>query len=353
MENQTENTAANISPAVTVADVYTAKREALARANYDPQTTEVLNWVIDTAEQNQWSFNKAAAKIGTSATVLSRIISGSYQASGERIVALISAFRTQYENRRTVADIRYVETSLSRRIWGGIEYASTFQEIVSIIGNSQMSKTSSALEYRRRRQAAGDESVLIIRMPVNPSPAKVVHALLEELGLPANLSRAAAVSAIKRAITPRHTLIVDEVHQVATSPIRGIQAVEFLRELYDETRCGLVLIGTNVWSAILAGRSRQEWQGLLKQTLLRGMNIVLPARLGFSDEQAIWQSFGLPEPDRETYAIVNKITSEFGLGRYVKRLRAGATAAIRRGVTYTWRGFLDVHEQITALESGH
>lgn len=333
---------------------YAELNRRLAAADYDPATAATLAWLLQEAKQNKWTLTRAADEVGTSATTLSRILGGSYKGNTEGIVRQVAAFREKAEARKTVAAVPFVETEMARKIWAAIDYAQTYGEIVSIIGNSQWGKTTAAEEYKRRKAAAGDEAVLLVRMPLNPTPFKVATMLLRELGLAPRSTVAGCVELLKATLSGRHIVMVDEVHQAATGTKRGsgLQCIELLRELYDVTHCALVLIGTNVWGRILDGKLFREWAAVLGQTVLRGINVTLPPRLGYTDEQAVWRSFGLPDPDDATYKVVREITGTYGLGRYVKRLRAAATAATRSGVAFEWAHVLAVHEQLEQLAGG-
>lgn len=331
---------------------YDALRRKLAAADHDPETAALLGWLIDTAEENKWAFYKLASDIGTSGTTLSRVVSGTYAANAERVMGQINAFRARWEARRTVADNKFVETAIARRIWQAIDYAITYQEIVSIVGNSQWGKTTACEEYQRRKFAEGSDAVIILRMPVNPAPSMLANMLCKALGVSVRLPYYRAMDALKKTISSRHCIILDEMHQAATGKQRGINTIELLREIYDDTRCGMVLVGTNVWGGILDGRQLKEWQGVLGQTLLRGINVTLPNKLGYKDMKAIWEGYGLGEPDKDALAVVKDIVTRYGLGRYVKRLRAAATAANRKGIAFEWGHFLAVHAQLEELAGG-
>lgn len=332
---------------------YADLREKLRGANYDPATYAVLSRLLDHMQDKGLSLGKAAANMRLSSTVLSRVLSGKYAADIARPKGLIEAYLATADDRRTVAEGAFVETEVALRVWQAIEYAQTYQEIVSVVGKSQWGKTTAAVEYQRRKLEAGAEDVIILPMPVSPTPTKLAEALLEQLGVKAErrLPLSAATAACRAGLTANHVLIVDEVHQAADAGRTGMKCIDWLRwEIFDKVKCGLVLIGTDVWGGILKGNAMREWQGRLAQTALRGIDVYLPARLGYSDERAIWESYGLTqEPEEAVYKVVHEITSRYGLGRYVKRLRNAATAAARKGVPLTWGHFLAVHEQLEQL----
>lgn len=137
---------------------------------------------------------------------------------------------------------------------------------------------------------------------------------------------------------------------------RGLKTIETLREIYDETHCGMALVGTDVWGKTLSGQSKNgqvkwhgmpaSWEGVLSQTILRGINIYLPKNITYADQQRVWQAFGLPDPDPATLKIVQEMVKQYGLGRYTKRMRSGATTARKAGKEFTWGYFVAVHKQL-------
>lgn len=306
---------------------YAALRDKLRAANYDPTTYATLTKLLDVAEEQRYTLGKLAPLVGISTTVLSRLLGGTYQADTARPLGMVAAYLARHADRRTVAEAAFVETDIAKKVWQAIEYAGTYCEIVSIIGKPQWGKTTAAEEYRRRKLEAGCEDIVILPMPVEPTPAKLAAVLLEQLGHKpeTRLPLAKATEQCRAWLSSRHIIIVDEVHQAADAGRTGMKCLDWLRlEVFDKVKCGLVLIGTDVWGDVLQGRTMREWQGRLAQTALRGIDVTLPPRLGYTDEQAIWRSFGLPDPADDVYAVVHGITGRYGLGRYVFQLAAPA-----------------------------
>lgn len=318
---------------------------------YDPASAATLLWLAGVMEQEHLSLAAAATEVGVDSTTLTRILRGIYKADHTRVVQLVEAFRRRREERRQVVAAPFVETEIARTIWAAIDYAQMYQEPISIIGESQWGKTYAAEEFVRRQRAAGNDAFLLVRMPVAPTPMRVVEMLAAALGLrlPARRRFADGLAMLMRTLTARHVIIVDEMHQLSTAPRTGRVILELLREIYDTVHCGVVYIGTELWSSITHGRLFKEWGATWVQTDRRGLEINLPPVLGYKDMQALWASYGLPEPPKDVYAVVRGIVQRYGLGRYTKRLRGGATTAARQGAAFTWELFLAVHEQLEAL----
>ena len=293
---------------------------SLAAPGYDPRTKDLLAWLVATAKQERWTLKQTAETVGYSSSTLSKLFYESREAAPDQVVNSIANFRRRYNNKTWVAGIPFVDTDIFRKISQAFEYSGEYQEIVSLVGNPQIGKTWACEEYKRRkdiadRQAGCDTSrVVLVRIPTSPSALRVVNLIARELGLGQNL---------------RYEKMVD--HQVCMTGARGLKTIETLREIYDETHCGMALVGTDVWGKTLSGQSKNgqvkwhgmpaSWEGVLSQTILRGINIYLPKNITYADQQRVWQAFGLPDPDPATLKIVQEMVKQYGLGRYTKRKR--------------------------------
>ena len=289
---------------------------SLAASGYDPRTKDLLAWLVATAKQERWTLKQTAETVGYSSSTLSKLFYESREAAPDQVVNSIANFRRRYNNKTWVAGIPFVDTDIFRKISQAFEYSVEYQEIVSLVGNPQIGKTWACEEYKRRkdiadRQAGCDTSrVVLVRIPTSPSALRVVNLIARELGLGQNLRYEKMVDRIKQTVTPSHLLIFDEVHQVCMTGARGLKTIETLREIYDETHCGMALVGTDVWGKTLSGQSKNgqvkwhgmpaSWEGVLSQTILRGINIYLPKNITYADPSSTaWDvipSACVPEP---------------------------------------------------------
>ncbi|SEH89616.1 hypothetical protein [Akkermansia glycaniphila] len=135
---------------------------------------------------------------------------------------------------------------------------------------------------------------------------------------------------------------------------RGAEVIEMFREIYERTGCALVFVGTEVWEDRLAGDMLSKWRKVLSQTVQRGINIQLPSELPEEDIAAVWRAFGLPDPGedkvgRASMEVIREVLQTCSFGRYVKRMRAVATAAARKGEAYAWGHFLGTHRFLQEL----
>ena len=333
----------------------TELRAGLAAAGYDPAMEGTLARLLDVLQETNRSIASVATDIGISSTRLSRLLSGKYQADLGPSLGMVREFLRRFEEGRLVEPDHFVETETFNLIKNGIDYAVLYHQVVNIFGESQIGKTFAVEEYQARARAAGSDHVVFIRMASSPSPITMAEELCRELGLEPRRRLRDMRGALLSRISPRHVLIVDEIHQISLgNGLAGLRTVEFLREIHDLTHCGLVLIGTNVWRAVLTTThsARKDWQGWLVQLQKRGPVINCPHHLSHKDTSALYTAYGLPEPDKDTLDVVRHLVLSQGIGVYAKRLQAAATAARAAGKKFAWQHFLAVHGQLEKLASG-
>ena len=332
-------------------------RTTLAAAGYDPATEATLARLLDVLQETKWSLSKVATDIGISSTRLSRILSGKYGADIGTSIGMVQEFLRRYGENQLVEPEHFVEIKAWQLVRDAAQFASMYHRVVNVYGPTQAGKTRAALEYQARTRAAGSDHVLYLRMSACASCQSFASDLCRALGMEPRRRLYDMLTAIKARLSPRHLLIVDEIHEIALGNGHvGLRIVEMLREILDLTHCGLVLIGTNVWRSVLTSTHRtavrKDWVGWLEQLDRRGDPVQIPATLSHEDTLAICAAYGLPEPDKDTLAVVRQILRDRGLGRLCKTLQAAATTARAAGKTFAWCHFLAVHGQLVQISGG-
>jgi hypothetical protein len=146
--------------------------------------------------------------------------------------------------------------------------------------------------------------------------------------------------------------------------------LEFLREIWDRRRCGVVMCGTDVF------RDGLRTHPILKQLWLRGYRpLQLPSTPTQSQLAEFARAFGLEPAQDKNMAVeissiddagekqVKRVTrnplklegdvvTKFGLGRWVGILEDAADMAKENGTRMTWGRVIVAHEQWQQLEGG-
>ena len=153
-------------------------------------------------------------------------------------------------------------------------------------------------------------------------------------------------------------LIIDEAHQALltatfapTASTTSLRTLEFIREIHDETRCGIILSGTPLFEEHMeTGR----FATVLSQAVNRKLAILrLPARPTKSDLAAFATAYGLdPATTPKDTELQDRIAHQQSLGAWLTLLRLASSLAARRKTALTWPLIHDAARQLHALETG-
>lgn len=347
MDTQPQTTTIQTSPTKQSFDNY---EDAIKSCqSYSTSEQEILIWFCEYARTNSMSLSDLGKAIGFSGTVVQRVLAAAYGARPNAIMTAIYRYRSLVEARNEIGGIAsYVHTSMAKRIWQAADYARIRQQVVSLIGATQRGKTTAIKEYAKDKGS----TVLIVRCPVAPTPAKIVRRIVKHLGCTGSCSMDSNMDLISRSITPQHLIVIDEIHQVILQDrAQGIRTVETLREIADECDCGMLLIGTKIWCDAL--NRDAEWKGILEQIAKRGMTVVLKDTLPLDDLRQLWEHYLLSEPNEDSLSIVKTIAKQEGLGRYTKILSIGYTISAKQNQPYSWDHFLRANATLNALAEGN
>lgn len=317
----------------------------------DEKQAELIRWAFAWAKTSNMSLGAAGEAIGLSATTLQRVFTGQYGADYAGPLAKIANFRKLVEARSSRKDVGFIETSIWRKTDAGCTSALNDQLPVFLYGPSQIGKTTCLLEWARRHNHGTSKYV---RMPAACTFGYFVQSVAAACFIPT--SRQTRINEMRdriaRSIDSKNLLIVDEFHQalVTVGALCATQIMEFIREIYDRTGCGIVLSATNVGEREL---ERGERAGIYDQLRRRGMvKIVLPQRIGAADVKKIAASFDLPAPEGKYLEAVQSMLAQSGTGMYIKYLQAAHSLAVRRSQKLSWDHFAAVWDGMRKLASG-
>lgn len=286
--------------------------------------------------------SRAAEELGISHKVLNALIEGNYSGNADNQLAKLDEQRTRLAGQisRPDIDLFHIPTPLMGRIWHAADEAKATHLLVTLSGKKQMGKTTAIEAYKMRYP----ETTVLVRMPAAPTVSKLVYRIAEAAGLARGRTIEETLTALRQHLCPRHLLIIDEAHLALTRP-QGLDALDVLRELFDTCKCGLMIVVTDIGEeAMVSGPHATR----LEQLLCRGEREQLPKEPIRADIRAIWEAYGLPEPDARTQATIGALARKSCFGQYTRRLRYAVTAARREGRALTWPDFIDVAEHFEA-----
>lgn len=312
-------------------------------------------WAYSWAQANNLSMSNAARAIGLDPSTLGRLFSASYQAGYSKVVEKIAKFRKITEARSSRKDVGFIETSVWRKVDAVCTNALHEQMPAFIYGSSQIGKTTCLLEFARRNNHG---TTKYFRMPAACTFGYFVRSLacscflgsqhtLEKYTLDRLRDRICA------SIDSNNLIIIDEFHQamVTCRPHTAGQIVEFIREVYDRTHCGVVLSATKVGEKEL---EQGVNAGLYDQLRRRGMvKLVLPDTPSLPDIKKIAAHFELEPPEGEVLEAIRQMLKTSGTGMYIKYLQAAHSMSVKKEQPLTWDTFAQVYNGMLELAKGH
>lgn len=223
------------------------------------------------------------------------------------VVTAIESLKRIEEERAELVDSGYLHTSIGKRIWRVCRRALLRRRIGFIFGDTQIGKTESVEAYMRVPEHNHGQTKYF-RFPAGGAYCDVLREMALMLGLATGNNGMDLRRMIIDSFDEHMLLIADEIMEsqsmTSGSVKRYLRTINFLREIHDRKKCGLVLIGTNVFrDAMLYSKEARN----LRQTIGRGLPFEqLPKALGLADLRMFSKAFNLgPAPDED---ITVKIT---------------------------------------------
>lgn len=294
-----------------------------------------LSWLRDDYLPSlEGNMSRASRELGMSHKVLNALLADHYAGNTEAQLAKLDEQRLRISAQARVegVDLEHIPTQLMGRVWNVCDASKTAHLCNFIAGKSQIGKSTAVEAYKARYP----ETTILLRMPVRPTVSSLLRELAGAAGLPRKRCTADAMEALRGHLSPRHLIIADEVH-LALTRRQGLDALEALRELYDRCRCGLVLIVTDIGAREIA---HGPHAGQLAQFVKRGEWELLPEAPSAKDVAAIWEAYGLPQPDAETQRTIGALARQSCFGQFVHRLKLAACMARQQGRELSWKDFI-------------
>jgi DNA transposition AAA+ family ATPase len=329
--------------------VLTAMNRLVMAGELDEDGKAAVLWFFGHARDKGMSLADAGRCIDRDATTVHRLLNGRYGAAYTNLVAEIVRYRKLADERAKRKAIGFIETSTWRKISVVCRSALYDGMPAYIYGASQIGKTECLLEYARRNNHG---QTRYVRMPGVPTYYKLLNLIAETCFISTRNTPDDIARRIFRSIDDRTLLVFDEFHEVFAccgEPLAR-KIVEFIREIYDRTHCGIVICGTKVVrDEFEKGKQAMVWD----QFKRRGMvELTLPDTAPKMDVIKIASAFGLPEPDTAMMDIIREMLQQSGIGKYFKFLQLAHRLATEQKVALAWSHFAQAYKNIKALNQG-
>lgn len=285
-----------------------ADKIMLATAGMPERERNALRWAHSYCVAKNISHADLAAKLkqpsgeAYSKDSLYHAFTGGREASQlKNMVEAIESLRRIEEQRAELVDAGYIHTSVAKRVWRVCRRALLRQRIGFVFGESQIGKTISVEAYMRVPDHNHGQTKYF-RMPAGGAYGDVLREMALMLGLKIGNNGIDLRRMIIDCFDEHMLLIVDEVLEsqsmVNGSVKRYLRVLNFIREIHDRKKCGVVFIGTNVFRDAL---NHCKEARNLRQLVFRGLPFEqLPSVLPQSDLNLFAKAFHLgPAPDEE------------------------------------------------------
>lgn len=294
------------------------------RISSDDHATLVWFFHHCKTERGYTSFDDFGKLIEYSGSTVSRLFGGKYVGDVGEAVKKVAAYRHLNAERRKMAGDVFVETSIWESVKNVCDLAITHNRPVRIVGVSQIGKTMGLEEYRRRAKC----TVFYCRVPAAPTFRNFQESLANACGLPTSLRSEEIRMRVPKALSEQTLLVVDELHELALSAGRStaMKCMEWLREVWDVSRCGLVVCGTqSMEDDLINGAAMRGWLDQFDQRCIR--KLVLPKRLPASDVALTAEAYGFPPPRKSE----ENLLASLRMNRLCTCFKLASTLAKNRG----------------------
>lgn len=355
----------------TVAATWSVSLEDL-RANISHTSKEAQDlivwsylWCTDPA--HSISRQEFAVEVGIDHTTVLKVLRGTYKDPetkerlpiSENMVRGMKLFRERQLSKDRATRVGFVMTPTAKKIWEACDLARESQSPVFIIGPSHLGKTVALESYTDEHNHG---RTVYVRLRAASGLHGMIKAIAEAIGGIGKKGNCATLTdSIKKKLTSRMLLILDEVHELVYTYRKEsfFACLEVIREIYDETDCGIVLCGTK----LLLKRINDD-RGELEQLLRRGVHkFELPDQPTKGDLAAILATVGLEFPEKDyqvevtvggekyrerPYEMLRQVGLLDGLKAITERVRYGQKFARKAHASLAWSHVVAAHFTIRA-----
>ncbi len=296
---------------------------------------------------NGLTLKEAGQLIDRDNSTLSQIFKGKYPANLDRVVEKMSFFLNLEAKRAEGGKLSFIKTDLSEKMWSIFDLARETQKVAFMIGDTQIGKTTIAERYTHENNHG---RTIYTRMPASGSVIEFRLELAAKMRL-GKLCAADLNRAIFGAIDSRMLLIIDELSLCmpkGSTGVRRIRVIEFIREIFDRTQCGLACIATSVFAKELeSGAFAEVFRQMKRRRLCLHR---LPDRPSQKDLNTFADAHGLPPSEGQARELEKRMIDDEALGMWLTVLRLGAKLAASKKQSIGWAHVISAHKGLESLE---
>lgn len=249
---------------------------------------------------SQEKFAKLAGMSGgTLSMFLKNQCKGNVERTAKRILAVLEAEENRDFAQTTVREPEIVRTSVMAKIWTGLLYANSRNDIIVIYGYPGLGKTCALKKWANEHAS----SLFITASPNIKTGRDIMEEILEAMSRKAEGRNKLLEKNIIRALRgTNRAIIIDEAHFL------WLDGLETLRRIYDATQCPVILAGNNKIMDMITERNKS----ITGQFFSRAVRIALEPKIEREDVEKIVLQNGVDLDDEcleELYRVANEIGS--------------------------------------------
>lgn len=323
-----------------------------ATADLPDEQRGLIRWLHDYGVKNGLTLDEVGKLVHRDRNTIYQVFTGRHGAAKTAICEEIERVKKLAEAREGIGQLSFIETALTRKIWRLCDSARAYQRVVFVFSDSQIGKTTALKEYTRRNNHG---TTIYSSLPAGGNLGNYMRSLAHTLRIPAAANTRDLRERVTSAFDSRMLLIVDEAHQcflTAGKCPRGtahLLSLEFIREIFDASGCGLVICGTHTFRREMDNGFASGWLTQLSRRRLAALNIrPTPAN---TDLDTFAAAYGLPPAEGETKRLQDEVIASEALGVWLTLLRMAAGIAAKRKQPMTWEHVALAHAARAKLEA--
>ena len=343
--------------AMPLHQVRAAVKQAAARGQVTEEDGEEVVWLYNYAQEFHLKEADLAAKMGAyDKNTIYQVFRGTYGVQGNgkysswaNFIKAVRDFKSVEIEEMKKKRIGIIETEVKKTVFTACQAALNDGMPAFIYGASQIGKTTALMEFQRLNNHG---RTVYLRMGSGWTRPRLVRELAARFGNGVKATKCWALEdAIFGSLTRYNLLIIDEFHlAMETATDASAKAImEFIREIYDRTGCGLVMSATKVGlTGIESGKNMLLFDQLRRRGVVR---VILPDVPPVRDINTIARSFDLPLPAGEILQHIKTLIKTRGLGVFIKYLQKSYAVSRKAKEELSWDSFRKVANGYLALSA--
>ncbi|AUN31272.1 AAA family ATPase [Niveispirillum cyanobacteriorum] len=225
----------------------------------------------------------AARDAGIGESTFAAFLGGTYKGSNQAVGAEVTKWLSAVNERRQIQTILPVAptfqmTSSAQDMLSVLQWAQTFRDFGLIVGGAGVSKTATCLHY-----AGTKPQVFMATMrPSSGAIGSMLKQIVRDLKIGERNAGQFSTAIVEKLAVGQSLLIIDEGQHLTS------EALDELRTLRDEAKCGLILAGNeSILGALEGGGRRAHFAPMFSRVGMR-ITITKPKDADISAMIAAW-----------------------------------------------------------------